>query len=115
MKNRRCARITPKEERIIDRVCPNCGRVLEETWNSCPHCGRDLSAKSDKGTNLAILSIILAVVSFVIFGIPLGIAAVICGSIAVAKGDDRGIISIVLGIIGALIAILIMPYWLSLF
>ncbi len=30
------------QERIISRVCPQCGRILEESWVSCPFCGEEL-------------------------------------------------------------------------
>ena len=33
------------QERIISRVCPQCGRVLEESWVSCPYCGRNLAGR----------------------------------------------------------------------
>lgn len=33
------------QERTISRVCPQCGRVLEESWVSCPYCGRNLTGR----------------------------------------------------------------------
>jgi len=53
---------------------------------------------------MAILSIIFGVVSFIIFGIPLGFADIICGGIAASRGDNLGIAGVVLGVIGAALA-----------
>jgi len=50
------------------------------------------------------ISIILGVVCFIIFGLPLGLVAIITGAVAVAQGDDRGYIGVALGVVGALIA-----------
>jgi hypothetical protein len=36
------------QERIISRVCPQCGRVLEESWVSCPYCGRNLTGRQKR-------------------------------------------------------------------
>ena len=33
------------QEKIISRVCPQCGRVLKESWVSCPYCGRNLTGR----------------------------------------------------------------------
>ena len=33
------------QEKIISRICPQCGRVLEESWVSCPYCGRNLNGR----------------------------------------------------------------------
>ena len=97
------------EKKIVDRVCPQCGKVLEETWNACPSCGRSLTLKQQSdGRTWSILSIVFGIISLLIFGIPLGIAAVICGSVAVSKNDDLGIIGIIIGVIGALLAWLIL-------
>ncbi len=93
------------EEKIVGRVCPQCGRVLEETWKSCPHCGKNLiGAQKPRGRTYGILSIIFGVVSFIIFGIPLGLAAIVCGAVAVTREDMLGIAGIILGVIGALLA-----------
>lgn len=79
---------------------------MEETWKSCPHCGKDLTgAQKPKGRTYAIISIIFGVASFIIFGIPLGLAAIVCGAIAVAKEDKLGIVGIILGVIGAALAL----------
>lgn len=95
------------EEKVVGRVCPQCGKVLEETWKSCPYCGKDLTGAQKppmQGRSWAILSIIFGVVSFIIFGIPFGLAAIICGTVAVAKEDMLGIVGVSLGVIGALLA-----------
>ena len=59
---------------------------------------------------LSRISIIFGVGSFwmavrqaLVFGLPLGFCAIIVGAVAVGKGDNRGYIGIVLGIIGAII------------
>lgn len=99
------------EEKIIGRVCPQCGRVLEETWKSCPYCGKDLigtQKPSKGGRTWAIISIIFGVVSFIVFGIPLGLAAIICGAVAVTKENKLGIVGIILGVIGAVLALIIL-------
>ena len=36
------------QEKIISRVCPQCGRVLEESWVSCPYCGRNLTCRQKR-------------------------------------------------------------------
>lgn len=93
----------------VKRVCPQCGRVLEETWKNCPNCSKNLSvAQKPQGRTYGILSIIFGVVSFIIFGIPLGFAAIVCGAVAVAKDDMLGIVGIVLGVIGALLAFILL-------
>lgn len=96
------------DEKTITRVCPQCGKVLEENWKSCPYCGKDLTGAGGTGRTWAIVSIILGAISFLIFGIPLGIAAIICGVVAVAKNDNLGIIGIILGLIGAALAAIVL-------
>ncbi len=101
--------------------CPNCGKVLEETWIVCPYCGGNLTgAQKLQKRKLAILSAIFGLISLifgivalfsndlfstyffflVIFGFPLGLVAVVFGAIATAKEDMLGIVGIILGNIG---------------
>ncbi|MGD8565630.1 MAG: hypothetical protein PVF96_04700 [Candidatus Bathyarchaeota archaeon] len=93
------------EEKPIGRICPQCGRVLKESYVGCPHCGKDLTGKEKpKGRMWAIIGIVCGAVAFLIFGIPLGIAAIICGSVAVSREDNYGYLGIALGIIAGILA-----------
>jgi len=61
---------------------------------------------------MAILSIVLGVISLfvrvrVFFFPPLGFAAIICGAIAISRGDNNGITGFILGVFGTLIALII--------
>ena len=105
------------EERIISRVCPNCGRVLEETWRSCPYCSKDLSvsekpkAKSRIGT--AIAGIVCVALGLFIFGIIFGFIAVVCGILAM-RGSAASKVLGALAIIGGIIEILLVLFNLAL-
>jgi hypothetical protein len=33
---------TQQAQQIITRICPQCGRVIDETVKFCPHCGKSL-------------------------------------------------------------------------
>jgi hypothetical protein len=33
----------PQAQRPINRICPNCGRVIDENLKFCPHCGKQLA------------------------------------------------------------------------
>lgn len=57
---------------------------------------------------LAVVSIIAGVIGFIVFGIPLGLTAVICGTIAANAGEPKGKIGIVLGILDMVAAFCIM-------
>lgn len=101
---------------IITRVCPQCGRVLQEEWKSCPYCGRnfvEMQSKMPVSRSMSTVSIILGAISLIVFGIPLGITAIVCGAIAVSRNDQRGIIGIVIGIIGIVATIAILPFLLG--
>lgn len=100
------------EAKVISRICPRCGRVLEEAWISCPYCGRNLTGAQKpqgiSGRTLARISVILSVGSLFVLGIPLGILAMIVGALAVRKEASLRIAGIVLGFIGALFGVLIL-------
>lgn len=69
-----------------------------------------------KNNNMALTSFILGLVSLLIAGIPLGIAAVVTGSTALAKFNPEteknkwmAIAGIIIGIIGAVSAAILIP------
>jgi len=101
-----------KGPKVISRICPQCGRVLEETWTTCPYCGRNLTGTQKPqgipGRSLANISIILSIGSLLVLGIPLGILAMIVGALAVRKEDERGKAGIIIGFIGVLFGILLL-------
>jgi uncharacterized membrane protein YvbJ len=103
-------------DKVITRVCPQCGRVLEEGWKSCPYCGwsgAEVKSPTKKRT-MSRISIILGVVSFIVAGIPLGIGAIFCGALAISRDEDKlGIVGIILGIIGIILALMVLPLFLS--
>ncbi len=94
----------------ITRICPQCGRVLQENWVSCPYCGKNVSITQQNppiSRALSTTSIIIGAISLIVFGVALGIVAMICGVIAVTRNDQRGYIGMVLGALGIILAIII--------
>lgn len=58
------------------------------------------------GDTLGILSLIFGILCFFVFGVPLGVAAVVCGLIAASRGSGKGVAGAALGAIGALITLI---------
>jgi len=53
--------------RVISRICPQCGRVLEESWVSCPYCGKNLTGTQEPlRTAFGILSFFKTRIAFVV-------------------------------------------------
>jgi len=60
--------LSSTQERIISRVCPQCGRVLKESWVSCPYCGRNLTGRQKQlGITFEIPAFIKVNVSSVVY------------------------------------------------
>jgi hypothetical protein len=57
---------------------------------------------------LAGISIACSLVGFLVFGIPLGIAAVVCGIPALATGARGGRLGIILGLVDIVLALVIL-------
>jgi uncharacterized membrane protein HdeD (DUF308 family) len=73
-----------------------------------------------KNNGLALASFIMGLLCFIVAGIPLGTAAVITGIISLTKFNPEteknkwmGIVGIILGILGAVAAIVVLPMMLS--
>ena len=78
----------------------------------------DTAGKKNNG--LALASFIMGIVCFIIAGIPLGTAAVITGIVAITKFDSEteknkwmAYVGIVLGAIGAILAVILIPTMLN--
>ena len=50
---------------------------------------------------------VFGIIGLLVFGIPLGIVALICGIVAVAIGSNLGVLAIILGVLDLLAAILV--------
>jgi len=74
----------------------------------CRYCGRDLAGGKNAPPGakaLAGISIVYGVIGFVVFGVPLGIAALACGIPALAMGAKGGKAGIILGILDIVVDI----------
>ncbi len=101
--------------------CTKCGRENAPYIEICPKCGSEMTAKlSAKGTLpqrftktldniqiIAIISLVLGCGSIFSFALVFGPAAIVCGSIAVSKGNKLGWGGVILGAIGIIGVILI--------
>ena len=106
-------------EKKITKICPQCGRVLEEEWNSCPFCGRILTglpviinpnqSTIKKKSIVGLASLILAVISLIVFGIFLGLAAMILGAYSYYNEKNKlGLWGLIIGLIGFSAAVIIL-------
>ncbi|MGD8544567.1 MAG: hypothetical protein PVH12_00180 [Candidatus Bathyarchaeota archaeon] len=89
------ARLKPQAPRKVFTV--EQGRMVEKAGFR-PRTGER------EGRGWAIAGIIFGILAFIIFGIPLAIAVLICGAVAVSKGDDLGFVSILLSFFAGLLA-----------
>jgi hypothetical protein len=101
--------------------CNKCGRENASYIEICPKCGCEMTTKLGfkeaspkqfaKGLDniqvIAILSLIFGCGSIFLLPIIFGPAAIICGSIAVSKGNKLGWGGVILGSIGIIGAVLI--------
>lgn len=116
--------LTPPSQPIMGEFNPNmmychtCGAHIAKTALACPKCGAPQpmaqAAEKAQTPTLGIVSLVLAVIGFIVFGVILGFVALILGLMSLGQKDKTtsgnvlAILGIVLGIIdilGALFAI----------
>ena len=97
---------------VIERICPRCGTVLKREWRACPNCGWTIAMvtpveqQKTVSHGNAVLSIILGIVGFFIFGIILGFIGLGLGIVSVNKRDNWGYAGIILGVIVVIFSII---------
>ncbi len=116
--------------------CKECGKSIPDQSSFCQFCGAeqigysvslsanrparinsnvdikpvalDQSEPSSGAKTLGGISLACGIGGLILFGIPLGIAAIACGIPAINGGAKNGIAGIILGIIDILLAIIIL-------
>ena len=91
--------------------CPECGKDVSDTAETCPNCGFTTKRKKEsKNGKLPAISMTIGIASLILswstFGIILGIIGLISGIISMAKKYSHKAYTIV-GIITSLIAVMI--------
>lgn len=114
------------------KVCPHCGKEVEDDVKFCPSCGKPIDGevkeeavaepvKEDKNGRLAMIFGIISVAASLVFGgsslffvfgafalvIPLGfgIPALILG-IKTRKASKQGLVGFILGIVGIALSVI---------
>ena len=83
-----------------DMLCPQCGRVIEEEWNSCEFCGLRLSFESRAGS----IGVVLGVFSLLFAYIPIiWLVAIVLNVYALLKRDGNGRWGLLLAILGMIV------------
>jgi DNA-directed RNA polymerase subunit RPC12/RpoP len=91
------------QENKISRVCPQCGKNLDETGQSCPNCGWKIAPppKPPVRRIYSVVSIILGVICFIFSGIFILVLSCLSwplGYEAIKKGDKLGYIGFAVGL-----------------
>ncbi len=109
--------------------CPNCGTPAEEGQSSCANCGAALTVqapqpvvavpKSSPGKGFGIASMVLGIVSLVLFcvvyvAIPCAIVGIVLGAVSILKAKKVGA-SCGMGIAGLVCSIIALAILVAIF
>ena len=101
--------------------CQTCGAQIAKTALACPKCGapQQVAQPVEKAQMpvYGILSLVLAVIGFLIFGLFLGLIAIALGFVSIGQKDrtSSGTVLGILGIVLGIIDFLAVLFFLSLF
>lgn len=100
-------------------ICPNCGNNNPDDANVCSACGAPqqpaqtvyqapVQPVQENGKSLAIASLVLGIISFIIMPYIAGALAIVLGAVAKKQGCKSGMATagIVLGIVGIVLQII---------